>query len=134
MSKATSSTAEKLQTVLEIARALYHQQPEWVTFFREVLGMDGVVRQAFASVDELAEFEQTPVAEEIQQMLKKLRDNSPLAAQAKEPTQMITVRLPHSLHEALREEAETRGISLNKLCIAKLLQVIDDQLSSDAKS
>ncbi len=38
---------------------------------------------------------------------------------------MITVRLPKSLHEALRVEAHEHRTSMNKLCISKLLQFID---------
>jgi predicted HicB family RNase H-like nuclease len=41
---------------------------------------------------------------------------------------VITVRLPKSLHESLRAEAHDRRTSMNKLCISKLLQVIDDEL------
>ncbi|MBM4004525.1 MAG: toxin-antitoxin system HicB family antitoxin [Planctomycetes bacterium] len=41
------------------------------------------------------------------------------------PTRVITVRLPRSLHEALKDEAKNRSTSLNQLCVAKLLQVID---------
>lgn len=128
MSQSTATTIDKTQTVLDVARALHRQRPDWVTFFREVLGLDGLVRQAFPSPEELAFFEQSPAAEEVQQMLKQLRENLPLPTRAMEPTQMITVRLPRSLHDALREEAQERRTSLNKLCISKLLQAIDEQL------
>ena len=128
MSQIVVKNIEKQQTVLEVARALFEQQPDWVTFFREVLGLEGLVRQAFSSPEELAEFEQTEAAEEIQQMLKRLREGYRPPDRAKEPTQMITVRLPRSLHKTLREEAQTRGTSLNKLCISKLLQAIDERL------
>ena len=39
---------------------------------------------------------------------------------------MVTVRIPRSLHEALRVEAHEHRTSMNKLCISKLLQFIDD--------
>ncbi len=128
MSQSTSNTIEKTRTVLDVARALHRQQPDWVTFFREVLGLEGLVRQAFLTPVELARFEQSPAAEEIQQMLKQLRESSTPPPRVLEPNQMITVRLPKSLHNALREEAQERGTSLNKLCISKLLQAIDEQL------
>ena len=41
---------------------------------------------------------------------------------------MITVRLPKSLHESLRTEAHEKRTSMNKLCISKLLQMIDTEL------
>ncbi|MBN2293608.1 MAG: toxin-antitoxin system HicB family antitoxin [Pirellulales bacterium] len=128
MIESPTDIAEKAQTVLEVARALHRQQPDWVTFFREVLGLEGLVRQAFPTPGELADFEQSAAGEEIQQMLKQLRENTTSPPRVAEPTQMITVRLPRSLHHALREEAQERRTSLNKLCISKLLQAIDEQL------
>ncbi len=49
------------------------------------------------------------------------------------PTRVITVRLPRSLHEALKDEAKNRSTSLNQLCVAKLLQVIDG-ITDDGES
>jgi hypothetical protein len=40
----------------------------------------------------------------------------------KESIRVITVRLPASLHEALKDEAHQRKVSMNKLCINKLVQ------------
>src|SRR4051812_49336114 len=40
------STGE-YQQILRAARQLYESEPDWVTFFREVLGIDGVVRRQF---------------------------------------------------------------------------------------
>ena len=134
MSQSTSITIEKTQTVLEVARALHSQQPDWVTFFREVLGLEGLVRQAFLAPAELACFEQSTAAEEIQQMLKQLRECPASPPKALEPTQMITVRLPRSLHKALCEEAQEHHTSLNKLCISKLLQAIDEQFVPNSGS
>ena len=66
--------------------------------------------------------------QEIQQMLTKLREQGPVATDPAEPTRVITVRLPKSLHEALRAEAHEHRTSMNKLCISKLLQFIDGQM------
>lgn len=123
--------AEKSQEVHRVATELYQQNPDWVTFFREVLGIDGVIRRAYADQMSLTEFEKTPEYSEIQQMVAKLRErngNGIPTAEETEPTRVITVRMPKSLHEALRAEAHDRHTSMNKLCISKLLQMIDDQL------
>ena len=62
-------------------------------------------------------------------MLAKLRERtSDSTANGKEPQRVITVRLPKSMHEALKEEAKQHRTSMNKLCISKLLQVVDDEL------
>jgi predicted HicB family RNase H-like nuclease len=119
---------EKAQEVLRVARELYNQQPDWVTFFREVLGVNGVVRTAYADADDLAHFEQTEEYMQIQQMVAKLRERGDQQPGDKEPTRVITVRLPQSLHESLRAEAHDRKTSMNKLCISKLLQMVDEEL------
>jgi hypothetical protein len=86
---------ERGQEIWKMANQLYQQNPDWVTFFREVLGLNGYVRQPCSSF---------------------------------EPTRVITVRLPKSLHESLRAEAHEKRTSMNKLCISKLLQFIDTDL------
>lgn len=103
-------------------------EPDWVTFYREVLGVDGIVRQMFRTPEELARFEQTAEYTEIQTMLAKLREKNKSRTVESEPTRVITVRLPKSLHEALKEEARDYRTSINQLCISKLVQMIDDDL------
>jgi len=126
----TDAEAQKAQAVCQAARSMYDQGCDWVTFFREVLGLNGVVRRTFTTPEAMARFEQSEEFEKIQHMLAKLRERS----QAKqntanfEPTRVITVRLPKSLHESLRAEAHEKRTSMNKLCISKLLQFIDDDL------
>jgi predicted HicB family RNase H-like nuclease len=115
-------------TAQRIANEMFHQQPDWITFFREVLGVDGLLRKLFTSPEDLAAFEKTEEYNEIQLMLAKLRERSGSAADGREPTRVITVRLPKSLHESLRAEAHDRKTSMNQLCISKLLQVIDAEL------
>jgi predicted HicB family RNase H-like nuclease len=114
--------------VYRVAFELFRQDPDWVTFFREVLGVDGVVRQVFPNLADLAKFEQTREYAEIQQMVAKLRERSSEPQDSREPTRVITVRLPKSLHESLRAEAHDRKTSMNKLCISKLLQIVDETL------
>jgi len=119
--------AERQEDVVRAARDLFGKEgTDWVTYYREVLGLHGIVRQNFASRDSLAEFEQTEAYAEIQQMLRKLREAVAPLETPQEPTRVITVRLPKSLHEALRAEAHEHQTSMNKLCISKLLQFIDN--------
>jgi predicted HicB family RNase H-like nuclease len=119
--------SEKEADVKRIAEQLFTAVPDWITFYREVLGLRGIVRQTFPTREQLAEFEQTEAHEEILRMLKKLREQGPTAADDAEPTRVITVRLPRSLHEALRVEAHEHRTSMNKLCISKLLKFIDGE-------
>ena len=118
----------KRQEVHRIASELYKQQPDWVTFFRKVLGVDGIARQLFTTAQEMTVLEQSGEYAEIQQMLAKLRERGGSPPDASEPTRVITVRLPKSLHESLRTEAHEKRTSMNKLCISKLLQMVDGEL------
>ncbi|MEX0938767.1 MAG: toxin-antitoxin system HicB family antitoxin [Pirellulales bacterium] len=127
-----NQSPEKYQEVLQVASNLYRQKPDWVTFFREVLGIRGIVRQHFTD-EELPAFEQSREYREIQAMLSVLREQSGGPTEDKEPTRVITVRLPKSLHESLQTQAHERQTSMNKLCISKLLQVIGDPLAADSE-
>jgi len=119
---------DRKQEVFRVASELFNAGPDWVTFFREVLGVDGIVRRMFGTADEMAHFETSVEYAEIQQMLAKLREKSSGEENDREPTRVITVRMPKSLHESLRQEAHSRRTSMNKLCISKLLQVISEDL------
>lgn len=118
---------EKELDVKQAAEQLFAQEPDWVVFYREVLGLRGIVRQTFPTREELAAFEQTESYQDILRLLTILREQGPTAVATGEPTRVITVRLPRSLHEALRVEAFEHRTSMNKLCISKLLQFIDGQ-------
>ncbi len=120
----------KPQEVIRVAQSLFHQNPDWVTFFREVLGLGGIVRQMYPTAEALTEFEKTAQYGEIQQMLAKLRVEGPPVPEDKEPTRVITVRLPKSLHEFLQVEAHEKCTSMNQLCISKLVQWLDSDLAA----
>jgi hypothetical protein len=121
-------TTEKYQPILQAARQLYESEPDWVTFFREILGVDGIVRRQFTRLEDLTAFEKSPEFEQIQKWLVKLREQKNATDTESEPTRVITVRLPKSMHEYLRTEAHDLRTSMNKLCISKLLQVIEQDL------
>jgi predicted HicB family RNase H-like nuclease len=121
-------TEDQRGEVRRVAAELFRQNPDWVTFFREILGVEGIVRKLFRTAEELSEFEQSAEYAELQQMVARLRAGNGDAQNGREPTRVITVRLPKSLHESLRDEAHQRNTSMNKLCISKLLQIVDDEL------
>ncbi len=123
----TSEQREKYRQVVTFAQQLYRQGPDWVSFFREVLGVDGVVRRSFSTLEELTSFERSEYYEAIQTLIVKLREKRVSADPETEPTRVITVRLPKSMHEYLRTEAHDLHTSMNKLCISKLLQMIEQK-------
>jgi hypothetical protein len=89
------------------------------------LGIGGIVRRLFSRPGELTEFERTVEYAEIQLMLARLRQRTSPRSAKPEPIRVITVRMPQSLHEALHAEANAHHTSINRLCITKLLRVVD---------
>ena len=114
----------RCQKVLQVARELFQSKPDWVTFFRETLGVSGAARSVFPRQQEYVAFEKSREYAEIQNMVLALRNRKIPGSGGNEPTRVITVRLPESLHEALKAEASDHNTSMNKLCISKLLQVL----------
>lgn len=129
----TPVMADRKQEAYRVASALYEQVPDWVTFFRKILGVGGVVRRLFPDDKALLEFEKTEEHAEIQSMLARLRQQNN-GGQTREPLRVITVRLPQSLHQALQAQANLHQTSMNKLCISKLLQVIDDEFTGQPRN
>ena len=74
------ATAHDLETdhasaaVLEVAERLHAMTPDWLVFFREVLGVDGIVRRTFNNPDALVRFECSPQYARIREMLDELRE------------------------------------------------------------
>ncbi len=152
----SSSQVEKHFEILKIAEELYQKNPDWVTYYREILGVDGIVLQTFLTRKQLEDFEQSDAYREIHYLLTKLREKKPpkkdktktdngqtkgnLATEKAEDEdgediQVITVRIPRSIHETLTEEAYQCRTSVNQLCISKLIQFIDSEMvPSDKKS
>jgi hypothetical protein len=113
--------------IKHVAEELFSLRPDWVTFYREMLGLRGAVRRAYPTRDALAAFEQTEAYRHVQNLLARLREDELTGSDGNEPTRVITVRLPKSMHESLRTEAFEHRTSMNKLCISKLLQFIDEE-------
>ncbi|MEM9410902.1 MAG: toxin-antitoxin system HicB family antitoxin [Planctomycetota bacterium] len=121
----------RCQKVLQVARELFQGKPDWVTFFRETLGVSGAARNVFPRQQDYVAFEKSREYAEIQNMVLALRNRKIPGGTGNEPTRVITVRLPESLHEALKAEASDHNTSMNKLCISKLLQVLVDNAQAN---
>ncbi|MFM8635375.1 MAG: hypothetical protein ACKOEX_11300 [Planctomycetia bacterium] len=120
-------------TVLDPAARLHALESDWLVFFREVLGADGVIRKTFRDADALIRFECTPEYARIKEMLEELRSSQRDLPSERETTRVVTVRMPRSLHSTLKAEAGQMGVSINTLCISKLMKLIDEQEHRDMK-
>ncbi len=117
-----------------LANDLFGHAPTWICFFREVLAVDGLTHRLFPTTEEYAQFMTTSHYDQLQQMLTALRSRDLPENDPNDPQRMITVRLPKSLHEALCDEALRLNISVNKLCISRLLQVLDQKMVPETAS
>ena len=117
---------DKHKEIKYAVEMLLATEPDWMKFYREVMGLHGLVRRAFPSHEAMAKFEQTDTYREIHRILAELRRQPPPKEVAEE-TRVITVRIPQSLHEFLRIEAYEHHTTMNKLCISKLVQFIDTE-------
>ncbi len=115
--------------VMRLAQEAFAQTGNWVVFYRELLGVGGVVRSLFPDQEELRLFEQSAEFAELQEMVAAMRSQDNSKADSTEPERMITIRLPKSLHDTLKAESEESNLSINKLCISKLLQPIEGRFT-----
>lgn len=128
------SFADRAAQVYQVAQQLFAAAPTWMAFYRELLSTTGVARTLYPDATEYRQFETTSEFSEVQKMITVLRagnlpENDPMESQ-----RMITVRLPLSLHQALCQEADERGVSVNQLCISRLLQMVaDDYIPNSSK-
>jgi uncharacterized protein (DUF433 family) len=85
---------EKLQAIQQRAEELFNREGiDWTTFFREVLGVNGIVHRMYPTHEAMLEFEKTTQFQELQRMLSRLREKLAVSS-VDEPTKVITVRLP----------------------------------------
>ena len=108
--------------LLQTASALFEGKPAWGAFHDQVFGPSGLVREHYANLVDRGQFQRTGDYAELLGMLADLRDADKTNAGA---PRVITVRLPRSLHQTLLLEAAEQHTSLNKLCVSKLLRVLD---------
>jgi hypothetical protein len=127
LSLETLSLAKRPAAVLRVAIRQFPASESWVDFYRELLGVEGVARRAFPTAEQMHFWERSSEFAEVLEMLTALRSTEVSKSGAVEPQRMITVRIPLSLHESLKQEAEDHCTSINKLCISKLLSGISSR-------
>jgi hypothetical protein len=116
-------TIAKARQVLEFAQERASRATDWIELSNALFGLGGKATEVFATESERTAFCRT---EEYKRILA-LMDTLP-QPQVKGFVEMvasangaISVRLPRSVHAALLAEAKAEGVSLNQLCVAKLV-------------
>jgi predicted HicB family RNase H-like nuclease len=114
--------------VVEIAAELFGVAPTWIAFFREIMGVDGVARTLFPTNESYREYEKSPEHWQVLVMLTTLRSRDLPENDPSEAQRMITIRIPKCMHDWICDEANRLKVSVNKLAISRLVQIIDERM------
>ena len=120
---AKRSIAGKSRQLLDFAKARAAKCGDWVELHNALFGIGGKATELLTTEAERTAFSQTAECKEIFALLDALH-----APRTKEFGELlatangaISVRLPRSVHAALLAEAKAEGVSLNQLCLSKLV-------------
>jgi hypothetical protein len=121
--KVSSSIVVKAKETLRFAEECARNASDWVVLENALFGLGGKANELFRTESDRTAFCRTA---EYKQILS-LMDSLP-HPQVKGFVNMvasangaISVRLPRSVHAALLAEAKAEGVSLNQLCLSKLV-------------
>jgi hypothetical protein len=118
-----SKVAGKARQLLEFAEQRAQQAADWVELHNALFGLSGKATELLATESERTAFARTKECKRIFALLDNLpapaiKEFGALLATA---NGAISVRLPRSVHAALLAEAKAEGVSLNQLCLSKLV-------------
>jgi hypothetical protein len=121
--KVSKAFAAKARQVLEFAQERAKDAADWLAVHFALFGASGKASELFPTERERAAFLRTAEYKRILALLDSLP--RPTAKETLEVISSangaISVRLPRSVHAALLAEAKAEGVSLNQLCVAKLV-------------
>jgi HicB family len=117
------SIASKAHQLLQFVERRAKATADWVELHNALFGLGGKATELFTTESERTAFSQTAEWRRIFALLDSLpapavKDFGNLLATA---NGAISVRLPRSVHTALLAEAKAEGVSLNQLCLSKLV-------------
>jgi HicB family len=113
----------KARAVLEFAEQRAGEAADWLELSNSLFGPGGKATVAFPTERERTAFCKTEEYKRLLALMDRLpappvREVVELTASA---NGAISVRLPRSVHAALLAEAKAEGVSLNQLCLSKLI-------------
>jgi hypothetical protein len=121
--KGSKQIAAKARQVLEFAESIASRVADSMELYLALFGAHGFATRLFPTNAEIDVLFSSPEFKRINALLDELpRSADPeLAAELASANGAISVRLPRSVHAALLAEAKAEGVSLNQLCVAKLV-------------
>jgi hypothetical protein len=113
----------KARAVLAFAEQRAAEAADWLELSNALFGPGGKATVAFPTERERTAFCKTPEYKRLLALMDRLP--APPVKEVVELTASangaISVRLPRSVHAALLAEAKAEGVSLNQLCLSKLV-------------
>ena len=118
----TRTIVARAQEALAFARRLKAEGKNWLEVHNALYGLGGKCAVLFPTRADRTAFAKTSESKEIAELLNSLPDppRGGTVPPLERASGNLHVRLPRSLHAALRVEAEAENISLNQLIVAKL--------------
>jgi hypothetical protein len=121
--RASSKIVAKAREVLEFAEQRVAAAADWMELSNALFGPGGKATLAFPTQAERTAFCKTEQYKRLLTLMDRLpspplKEVCDLTASA---NGAISVRLPRSVHAALLAEAHAEGVSLNQLCVSKLV-------------
>ena len=121
--KVSARIVAKARQALAYAEERARQAADWVDLHNALFGLGGKATALFPTESERTAFCRTEEYKRILALMDRLppppvKEFGELLASA---NGAISVRLPRSVHAALLAEARAEGVSLNQLCLSKLV-------------
>jgi hypothetical protein len=121
--KTSRKIAAKARQLLEFAEQRAKEVADWLELHFTLFGVDGKASELFPTEAERTAFLRSAEYKRLLALMDRLprpekKDIRELVSSA---NGAISVRLPRSVHAALLAEAKAEGVSLNQLCVSKLV-------------
>jgi hypothetical protein len=121
--KVSKAITTRARQVLEFAQARAEKVADWLELHFALFGVGGKATELFPTEAERTAFSRTAEYKKLFRLLDGLP--RPIEQETRElissANGAISVRLPRSVHAALLAEAKAEGVSLNQLCVSKLV-------------
>ena len=121
--KVSKKVLAKARQLLAFAEQRAPEAADWLELHFALFGVDGKASELFPTEAERAAFLRTAEYKRINALMNTLPHpkKNEMRELVSSANGAISVRLPRSVHAALLAEAKAEGVSLNQLCVAKLI-------------
>jgi hypothetical protein len=121
--RGSKSVAAKAKELLAFAEHRSERAADWLELHFALFGVGGKASELFTTRAERTALSRTPEYKRILALMDRLPRpaSKGLNELISSANGAISVRLPRSVHAALLAEAKAEGVSLNQLCLSKLV-------------